>query len=236
MNRDLINRLADEFDALDVSAESARIAEVQAEIERAEAAIAKAEARCTEIARRIVDYRGPNGRQVGDALLADPDAGTAAKAGEQIADLEAERTSLRAGITDLRRRVQDWSSEIDEAKHAALGQAARLAQPLVDAITADAKRAAEQVIECYAALSALSLGVRVGSIAEGQLRYAADGIMGQGRLLSWRERLPGPDEIGDLLDRLSAKGDALLVRRASSVPSPYIEERAILIAAAAARR
>ena len=222
MNRDLINRVGDEILALDLSAEGERIAELEQEIEKAEAAISKAEARCTEIAQRIVEYRGPDARQVGDALLAEASTVEAARAGERIEDLEAERASLRAGIADLRRRVEDWRSEIDDAKRAASGQAARLTQPLVDAITADAKKAAEQLLTYYAALSALALGTRVGTIAEAQLRYAADGLMGTNRLLSWRKQLPVPPEIDQLLDRLSEKGGALLVRRASSVPGPYI--------------
>lgn len=117
------------FAALDFTGENDRIAECQAEITRCEKAIQAAEKRCTEIARIKNDYRGPNGRAVAEALLGDTHASEAALAGSSLEKMEEERLSLRAGIGELRHRIDDNASEISTIQLEASGKAAREAKP-----------------------------------------------------------------------------------------------------------
>ena len=175
---------------------------------------------CTQITRELYDSRPLNGRAVADALLANVEPMAAATVGPNRERLEEERASLRAGIGDLQDRLRELFDEIKAIQGEAFQPIAEHAQRLANAYLADARRAAEQIVEAYAAANAILRTTRFGMDEEGRLKRAFAGVTAEGALLPWRRALPVPAELVDVLAKLQGKGSALPVSVASSVAAP----------------
>lgn len=189
-----------------------QIAEYRAEIERVNAAIAAGEARCSEISRTLIEGRGPDAKKVADALLDSGDATVAARSGPTDAELMQERASLRAGITELRERLRDLHEAIEQTRRKVSSALQVATKPVADAIMADMRRAALELVDGYAAIAALAAGVSGHRRELDIAKDALDGIFTKGgpeRLLNWRASHKVPEEVHQLLKRLPGRGDAV---------------------------
>lgn len=226
--------------ALDFSAEDARLAELEAERDAIGGAIDRANERRTEIDRALAAQRAErvtgshSANVVADSLLAGASTTEAAALAPSSDALRDERVSLTSAIGELRRRGDDVRSAIESLHVQAAGKAASVAQPIADALRAQAKRAAEELLECYAGLRALRVAIGAGSREARQTQYAAAGCIGQDRLLSWRAQIPVPASVAHVIDALPPS-KALRVGRAQTVPTPENDEHRAIIAALQAR-
>lgn len=213
-----LKELSAAFDALDFSEENARIADLEAEIARTEATITKAEQRCTEISQSLIGYQR-DAKAVADALVGDAPVIEAARAGPSEEDLREERTSLRAGIGDLNRRIADTTNEIRQIQLQALRTLPPFVKPIVDELIAEARAAAQTVVDRYVAIYALSDAAQGGAPDKSKIAKAVEGITASGGLASLT-RADVPAELREALGKLAGKGRALPVRLTSTVPMP----------------
>lgn len=213
-----LKELAAAFEALDFTEENARIADLEAEIARTEAAIDKAEARCTEISQSLIGYKR-DANAVADALVAEAPVMDAARAGPSEEDLKEERASLRDGIGELRQRIADRTNDIRAIQLEALRTLPPFVAPIVEDLMAEARAAAQTLIDRYVAIYALSDAAQGGAPDRSQIAKAVAGITASGGLISLT-RTDVPDDLREALGKLSGKGRALPVRLTSTVPMP----------------
>ena len=212
MDNKILAATATAFAAIDVSAENTRIAELTADIERCEKAISDAEARCTQIARIKAEYRGPDGRSVANALLTDTHVSEAALAGPSLEKMEEERLGLCAGIGELRRRIEDSSSEISAIQGEASDKAAREAGPMVEALLDQARKAACTLLETWASVEAVCTATRGHTQTHYLLQPIAEKITeNRGLAEEYWHGVDVPAEIRATLESLAGKGAALRV-------------------------
>lgn len=221
------------FAALDFSAEDARLAELEAERDNIDAAVERANARRTEISKAQRDWRDAervSASNVADALLSGAHAAEVTALAPDAEALKEEHAKLSAAIGELRRRYDDVQAEMNTLRTHARGKAATVAQPLADELRAQAKRAAEELLKCYAGLQALKTAIGAGGREVEQARCAAAGCIGNDRLLSWRSQIPVPPAVTQVLDALP-QNKALIVGRAQTVPMPENTDHLAAIAA-----
>lgn len=232
----IYEQTAHAFASLDFSVEDGRLAELEAERAGITAAMVRVHDRRVEIDTALAGWRNArrdaekdSARVMADALV---DGATLSEAVAPVLDIEAlkeESAALVRTLAELERRQIDLGSEIKTVRMEAAGKAALAAQPLADALRAKAKRAAEELLECYAGLQALSTSVGAAGREVGQARNAAAGCIGENRLLSWRQQIPVPNEVADVLDALPPN-PSLPANRVSVIPAPEDREHLNLIA------
>lgn len=225
MSAAVIAKTAAALAALDFSWENARIAELEAVALECNRAIEKADARCVEIAAIIREWTGPDAEAVADALL-ETDATDAATQGPDVAALEAERSALRNGIGELNRRRQAASGEIREIKSSAVAsKAGKVTDPLIAELLTNAKRAAIEIAEAFAALSAIGDATRNinASNAVYQVSKATRGLFEMESILAGEalNPIPVPADIINMLAELDAKGVAVTKGWRRAVITPY---------------
>lgn len=225
MSAALIAKTATALAALDFSAENARIAELEAEALRCNDGIAKADARCAEIAKIVREWQGPDAEAVADALL-ETDAQSAANQGPDIAGLEAERKALRNGVAELNRRRQSASDEIRDIKSSAVAsKAGKVTEPLIAELLANAKRAAVEIAEAYAALSALGDATRCANAGNARFKVerATSGLFSVESILAGEgmNPIPVPAEVLNMLAELDGKGAAVTRGWRRAIVAPF---------------
>lgn len=209
------------MEAMNFGPHNEQIAEYRAEIDRVQTAIAAGEARCSEISRALIEARGPDAKAVADALLDSGDAMVAARSGPTDAELMQERASLRAGITELRDRLRDLQEGIEQVRREVSGALQVATRPVVDAIIADMRRAALQLLDGYAGVTALAAGIRGHQGPREMAEAALEGLLTKGgpeRLLNWRASHPVAPDLVDLLAGVTGKGDAVRAAALREVP------------------
>jgi len=221
MNQRLLNEIAAAFRQLDFSDENASVDALKAEIATLYEAIAKADARRSEISRTLIEDRGPDARAVADGLLSDVSAMEAASSAPSRAEMEAERAALAAGVRDLNERARDAREKIQEVESKAFQRLGPLIKPLLDELAADAREAAERIVQAFSALETVGYATRYSGELD-KVSDAVAGIIGEGCLLRgpYQNLLEAPGEIVEMLSTLRDKGSALPVRIATSVSVP----------------
>lgn len=225
MNAAIIAKTASALAALDFSAENSRIVELEADARECNRAIEKAEKRCNEIGVIVRAWQGPDGNAVADALL-ETDAHSAANQGPDITALESERQALRNGISELNRRRQSVSDEMRSIKaNAVADKAGAAAEALISELLAKAERAAIEIAETYAALSAIGDATRSMSASSAVYRVskATRGLFEMESLLAGEQMnpIPVPAEILNTLAELDSKGPAVTKGWRRAVARPY---------------
>ncbi len=211
------------MEAMNFGPYNEQIAEYRAEIDRVQTAIAAGEARCSEISRTLIEARGPDAKAVADALLENGDAMVAARSGPTDAELMQERASLRAGLGELRDRLRDCHEGIEATRNKVSSALQSATKPVTDAILANMRRAAMELLDGYAAMTALASGIRGHHQAQDAATAALEGIIAKGNrdaLLNWRSSHPVPRELVALLKELVGRGDAVRASAYSEVPLP----------------
>ncbi|WP_374411962.1 hypothetical protein [Novosphingobium colocasiae] len=209
MDSKIISSIAAILAELDFSNENEKIAACERRMQECEAAIARAEARRTEIADALRFNTRPDGRAVGDALLADVSMVEVALAGPSREAMEQERESLTEGIRDLRWRIEDARHEISCIKGEAMGVASQAVGPLVEHLTEEARRAVSDLPALYAGLQALNFAAKAGTAELDSLREILVATMGAYKLLPRQNKADIPEAIADAVLPLRDKGSAL---------------------------
>ena len=152
------------------------------------------------------------------------DVGLAARAAGDIAEMEAEKSKLRQGIAELRRRVNSSFEAQDAAKREALARIGPLADPLVDEMRIEAEQAAQALLRVWISATAISRSGASGkadNLAE-SLRAAVaaltnhPGVLGKQAAHSHAV----PDNIIALFKPLLGKGAVYRSGAVSQVSSP----------------
>lgn len=206
------------LEAVDLTSENARIADINAEQARIEAAIERAQERSREITAILADRREPMGQAVADALLADRAARDAATQVDTDEALKAERTALDLGMRELRSRFSSFEEDKREITIRARGKLSGAAGPWLAELTAEAQRAAEQLVASYVSIA--TVADATGSQLPQGLQRAVEGVMGELRMLPWRRQVAVPQEILEALEPLRRKGLAAPSRIRSVVQMP----------------
>ncbi|MEP6868706.1 MAG: hypothetical protein ABJA20_09330 [Novosphingobium sp.] len=213
INKTLLANIAAELEALDISAQNARVEALQAELADIGTAIDTAETRCRAIADALAARSGPDAVAIADALLDGATAMAAADVGPGDDAMCAERETLRAGIGELNRRAEAVRREIEDVRNAAQALAIERTQPLADAIAADLRSTAQRLLQGFAAAAALNECTK----GHGNVRIAAEqaaaALTGTNKLLVWQRSVEVPAEVSEALGPLLTMGPALPVRR-----------------------
>jgi hypothetical protein len=218
---DVLADARDALDALDLSAEREQVADLMRDIAHIDKAIADGNARLAKVRNHLAVYSGPDKLAVADMLLAgrkSDDVLTAA--GRTEAELAEERTVLMDALRELRRRSDAASRQIEEVRRQAKRRVFDCLQPLIAAIEQDARGAAQQVVESFTMLRAISLltdrGIEGARLGE----KAVSAILGPPGLVARTRYLDVPDDIQALLRRLEEKSGDLRITVHSSVVAP----------------
>ena len=211
MDKKLLAAVAQQFAGLDFSTENAEVERIREKIAEVETAIERAEGRCTEIARLKDSYRGPSGRDVADALLANQSATIAATSFPDPAALEAERVALRAAIRELQHQAEDLRAEISRVEMAARHRLREPSEQLAAMIAGEAATLGEQLLKLYAAAAAVTATTRYGRAQLDAMREAAEGLVKPDGLCIGRRSIDVPSEVADVLQHLHGKGSAMPV-------------------------
>ena len=231
----ILNTARDAFAAIDVSEENERIAELEAERGRIDSAIASAQARVAEISTELAEYAPADPAvAMADALLADASPTMAADAGLDREALVAERAKLNGATGELRRRQDDAYNEIRAVQGRAFHKVQGAAQPMIAALVADARAAAERIAANYAMLDAINGATRAGNVERNAVGLAAARVMASDGLIR-RGPITVDSAIGAALRALQGKGPALPVGIREVAQVPDDNATAALIAGAVAR-
>jgi hypothetical protein len=189
--------------SIDTSPHQTRLAEIDAEQARMDAAISSAEAQIEEKFRQISQARisGPNGSAAAAALLAGDDVMAAAPTIEM---LEAERATLSAGLTELRRSRNNQSAARETQRQALRGELGKAVEPAAAELWQRARAAAEELGLVFAGASAIAQAT--GNDSAGRLKRQLGAVLGKlagdgyEAGICRRTDLAVPDEVRSLLD------------------------------------
>lgn len=225
------------FAAVDVSAENARIVELEAERERIAEAGAKAEVRASAISAELAAYIAKDrGEEIADALLTDVSPSEASAAGPNRETLIEERGRLNSGIVNLRKRDDDVYREILRVQRDSTDRLAPIAKPLIDALFAEATRGAERIADAFAGLDAILGAARTGSSERDRAGRAVARLVGSEGLLT-RRPIPVDGAIVATLRALQGKGAALNIGvRETALPPEDLATSALIAGAIASMR
>lgn len=198
------------FAQLDTSAEDAHIADLEQQIAERQRALDTANERVSILHGEILDYRGPSGREIADALMAASSASAAALASPDLDALKTERTNLQAAIGELNRDITELRAAIQTTQGAAHARAIEAAQPLLDEMMDEFRTHAECALALRAGVIAVARAVSRHRLKEEEpLKAALEGLMGQWGVLPYRKTFPVPGEVITALRALDLKGPAL---------------------------
>jgi hypothetical protein len=205
------------IEALDLSAENARLAEIAQQLAQIEQALSVANARREEVLILLRPYRSNSGSiplpdgtggAVANALLAGVSASEAAGIMVDEAQLERELDALKAGMAELQQRQSALTRERLALPSAVGRRILAEIKPLCDAIESEARDAALIIEEAFAALSAITKATRTHSVALEATAAAIAGMRGGRGLLAASDTVSVPASITELLGLLADKGPA----------------------------
>ena len=198
------------FAQLATSAEDAEIAAIEQQIADKQRAIDSANERVASLHEQIIDFRGPSGRDVANALMGASTASAAALASPDVESMKTERANLQAGIKELNSDVAYLRAAIQTAQGAAHARAIEAAQPLLDEMMKEFRAHAEAALSLRAGVIAVARAVSRHRLKEEEpLKAALEGLMGQWGVLPYRKTFPVPGEVITALRALDLKGPAL---------------------------
>jgi hypothetical protein len=208
------------LEALDFSAENARVQATADALAQIDQALATAQARHQEVLTLLRPLNRSEasafgfpigaGDSVANALLSGVNPTDAAAAVDDKAKLEHERDALKEGMSALVRRQQSLA----DSRRMLPGEIGRRIleelQPVCDALEAEAREAAKVIERAFAGLSAIGMATRANPRALQMTATALAALRGGANhgLLSGGDTAGVPPEIVDLLAILMTKGPA----------------------------
>lgn len=144
-----------ELAALDLNAERAQIAEIDAGLADIDTALASARSQVTDLDRRISvrNAAGPDKDAAAAALLAGTSVAEATPSAELLRE---ERASIIAGISGLSQRRSDLHSRRDALKGEMAHKVARPLETIVDDLRASATTLVRQIFDLQATVAAIA--------------------------------------------------------------------------------
>ncbi len=221
MDAKTLDTAAKAIDALDLSDLNARAEAINAEIAHLQEAILAAEARRGEIIGDLANWRGPDAVAVADALLATGSPRDAVAVGPNREALTQERDTLGAAMRELQSCIDERRRDIADIEGAAFGRLSEAVAPMAQALAAEARQAAQSIVDSFVALSAINLATRAGRGEVDRLQRTMEAIAGGGdSIVPFAKRREVDSDTLALLARLEGKGPALPCRVASAVHMP----------------
>lgn len=162
------------------------------------------------LANAAKDYRGPESDAVAAAILAGKSLAEATKGSTSREELQTQREALQSALGPLRQRAEDLRREIAEVEGRERNKAFdALAEHVAD-LTMRQKRAAMEIVETYAALTAIADATGQGFMPElSASKTAVKGLLGNDRILGWQMDLPVPPDVREALAVLAEKSGAV---------------------------
>jgi hypothetical protein len=204
------------IEALDLSAENARIEQIDAQLAQIEQAMTAARERNDQIGILLRPFRRDGGSlpmltpeagtSVANALLAGVDPSVAAGSTIDAAQLEHERDALKEGISELVARDRSLRATRRGLPSATGRRIMAELKPLCDVLEQQAREAAQVIERAFAALCAISNATRTHASGLDGATNAVLAMQEPGGLLASRTLVDVPDEITGLLKLLQAKG------------------------------
>ncbi len=209
MSTDALKALATAVAAIDHSASNAEIVAIRSEIAHVESKEAQVTEELRRLAGQIQNFAAPSPEAVAAAVLAGAELADAAFAGETKAELEDRRDALRSSLGPIRARMDQLRIELMDAEGRALRPIAEAVRPYVQHLHDRQRRAAEEVVQCDAALLAISRGLRCHIEHESASELAREALTGPASLLGLRNVLPVPEDLLSVLQPLAAASEAI---------------------------
>lgn len=195
--------------ALDLSTFNAKADALTAEMAEIRAAIAKADDRRAEIGAELAKSPAQNAEALASALVAGGEASEAAEVAPDRDRLILERENLREARTALDQRLRqaqiDWQANKDEAAKRVQDALA----PMAAEIRAEARDAAQRLVDCYAAARAIEDAVKGFAGLVLPCRVAVEGVAGANRLLDYRRHVPVPPAVVDVVSNIPKLGPVM---------------------------
>lgn len=220
MDLQLIKRTTAKFTAADFSPENARYQVLADKLAQVEAAAEKANERRTEISRTLAEWREPAGADIAAALLDGKSPTEATSTRSSFEELRAEREALSSAISVLNAQARELHLELQAARDGSLHRVRPDAQAVLDSLIAEASKHAQAIVDVFASVEAISVGMRCGTTEASAARKAVDGLTGGGALLRYHRTLPVRPEIIAMIEALSDKGPAVRVTKLTEITAP----------------
>ncbi|GAB7550705.1 hypothetical protein NRB_01990 [Novosphingobium sp. 11B] len=208
--------------ALDYAPENEQIATTDHQLAQIELSLQTARARREEILRLIRELRGDtnyagrptidvnDGMAVADALLAGVAPSDAASRKHDLSGLEHERDALSEGMSELTRRQTSLQNGRQDTRRKAARRTLDELKPLCAAYTERARAAGEEILRCFAALSAIGRATNSNAPGLSVVGEAAAAVRGPGGLVQTGNTMEVPAEILELVEALREKGPAYM--------------------------
>lgn len=220
MDLQLIKRTTAKFAAADFSAENARYQTIADKLAEVEAAAEKADARRSEINRTLAEWREPAGADIAAALLDGKSPSEATSARSSFEELRSEREALSSAISVLNAQARELHLDLQAARDGSLHTIRADAQAVLDSLMAEAAEHAKAIVDAFASIEAVAVGMRCGATEASAARKAVDGLTGGGALLRYNRTLPVRPEIVAMIEALSDKGPAVRVTKLTEITAP----------------
>lgn len=199
------------LEALDFTEASARHAEIKAQLASFTEGQNKIRARTAEIDQALRDIRelqSVDAATAADRLLAGANVEEVGRAASTEQSLRDERMALNAAHGDLNRRYSDLSPEGDKIQNHNRCVAAQAAQPLVDAILAEAREAAERLAMAHAAMHAVAKTTRSNPTGSQALEKGFEALRDLFHATGGFPSMAIPKEVREVLMPLEGRGQA----------------------------
>ena len=204
--------LASVIAALDFTAGNAELERLRAEARNVAAKDDETRQEIQRLANAARHYQGPESDAVAAAILAGKSLSDATKGSTSREQLEAQRDALSAALGPLRRRVEDLRAKIAEVEGQERTKAFAALAEHVAVLALRQKRAALEIVETHAALTAIADATGRGFMPElGASKAAVKGVLGGDNLLGWQTEIPVPPDVREALAMLTEKSGAVQV-------------------------
>ena len=217
MDLQLIKRTTAKFAAADFSAENARYQLIADKLADVETAAEKADARRAEINRTLAEWREPAGADVAAALLDGKSPSEATSTRSSFEELRSEREALSSAIGVLNAQARELHLDLQAARDDSIRADA---QAVLDSLMAVASEHAKAIVDAFASIEAVAVGMRCGATEASAARKAVDGLTDGGALLRYNRTLPVRPEIVAMIEALSDKGPAVRVTKLTEITAP----------------
>ena len=205
--------------ALDLSAETARLAEIDDLIHSMETAVAEAQKRREEISNSLrLIAPDDRGVQVAEAMLSGVAAIDAPALATNEADLRRDRDDLVVAIREIHTRADAAKAERHRVQVDAGQRIAAELWPLCDTIHAQARQAASTLVESYVALAAIGEASRSAHPGWHALREIVPGLLQM--VPQMNDAIDVPEPIIATLAGLESIAPKLAGRVLRKVPRP----------------
>ncbi|WP_234179319.1 hypothetical protein [Sphingopyxis sp. NFH-91] len=125
-----------------------------------------------------------------------------------------------AFIGVLNAQARELHLDLQAARDGSLHTIRADAQTVLDSLMAVASEHAKAIVDAFASIEAVAVGMRCGATEASAARKAVDGLTDGGALLRYNRTLPVRPEIVAMIEALSDKGPAVRVTKLTEITAP----------------